>query len=39
MYDEFLARFAAGADAMHLGDPLDEATEIGPLSSEDHWRR
>jgi aminomuconate-semialdehyde/2-hydroxymuconate-6-semialdehyde dehydrogenase len=39
VYDEFLARFAAGADAMHLGDPLDEATEIGPLSSEDHWRK
>lgn len=39
VYDEFLARFGAAADAMRLGDPLDEATDVGPLSSEDHWRK
>lgn len=39
VYDEFLARFAARADAMRLGDPLDEATDVGPLSSEEHWRK
>ncbi len=39
VYDDFLARFAAAADAMRLGDPLDEATDVGPLSSEEHWRK
>jgi aminomuconate-semialdehyde/2-hydroxymuconate-6-semialdehyde dehydrogenase len=39
VYDDFLARFAAGAEAMRLGDPLDEATDVGPLSSEEHWRK
>jgi aminomuconate-semialdehyde/2-hydroxymuconate-6-semialdehyde dehydrogenase len=39
VYDEFLERFVAGAEAMRLGDPLDEATEVGPLSSHEHWRK
>jgi aminomuconate-semialdehyde/2-hydroxymuconate-6-semialdehyde dehydrogenase len=29
----------AGAEAMRLGDPLDEATEVGPLSSREHWEK
>ena len=37
VYEEFLDRFVAGAEAMRLGDPLDEATEVGPLSSGEHW--
>ena len=37
VYDEFLDRFVAGAEAMRLGDPLDEATEVGPLASDEHW--
>ena len=39
VYEEFLERFVAGAEAMRLGDPLDEATEVGPLSSHEHWRK
>ncbi|WP_262699571.1 MULTISPECIES: aldehyde dehydrogenase [Streptomyces] len=36
IYDEFLDRFAAAADAMVIGDPKDEATQIGPLASVEH---
>ena len=39
VYEEFLDRFVAGAEAMRLGDPLDEATEVGPLASSEHWRK
>jgi len=39
VYDEFVERFTAGAEAMRAGDPMDEATEIGPLSSEEHFRK
>lgn len=39
IFDEFLARFVERAEAMRLGDPLDAATEIGPLASEEHWRK
>ena len=39
VYEEFLERFVAAAEAMRLGDPLDEATEVGPLSSHEHWRK
>lgn len=37
VYEEFLARFVARAEAMKLGDPMDSTTEIGPLSSEEHF--
>jgi aminomuconate-semialdehyde/2-hydroxymuconate-6-semialdehyde dehydrogenase len=37
--EEFLARFVAQAEAMKLGDPMDETTEIGPLSSEEHFEK
>ena len=39
VHDEFLARFVAGAEAMQPGDPLDEATEIGPLAFEEQYRK
>ena len=32
--EEFEKRFAEGMAALKIGDPQDEATEIGPLSSE-----
>ena len=35
--EEFLARFVAQAEAMKLGDPMEETTDIGPLSSEEHF--
>ncbi len=39
IFDEFLARFVDRAEAMRLGDPMDPTTEIGPLASEEHWRK
>ncbi|MEZ5218575.1 MAG: aldehyde dehydrogenase [Ilumatobacteraceae bacterium] len=39
IYDEFLARFVAKAEAMKLGDPMDPATDIGPLASEEHHQK
>lgn len=32
--DEFLARFKAALEALNPGDPMDEATTLGPLSTE-----
>jgi succinate-semialdehyde dehydrogenase/glutarate-semialdehyde dehydrogenase len=32
--DEFLSKFRAGLAALEPGDPLDETTTLGPLSSE-----
>jgi succinate-semialdehyde dehydrogenase/glutarate-semialdehyde dehydrogenase len=33
IYDEFTAKFVAGMKALKIGDPMDEATEIGPLAT------
>src|SRR3954454_20969416 len=38
-YDEFLARFVEAASALRLGDPKDPATQVGPLASEEHWKK
>lgn len=37
--DEFLDRFVALARSIRLGDPLDPATEMGPLTSRQHQQR
>ena len=34
VYDEFVARFAEATDAIAVGQPLEEATEMGPLISQ-----
>ncbi len=34
IYDEFVARFSEAADAVTVGQPLDESTEMGPLISQ-----
>ncbi|WP_405754365.1 aldehyde dehydrogenase [Streptomyces sp. NBC_01020] len=34
VYDEVVERVAARADAIRLGDPLDPATQLGPLAIE-----
>ena len=31
--DEFERRFVAGMEALRVGDPLDEATDVGPLAT------
>src|SRR5262245_508511 len=33
--DEFERRFVAGMESLKVGDPMDEATDIGPLATED----
>jgi len=35
----FLERFVARAEAMRAGDPMDPETEIGPLSSKEHFAK
>ena len=37
--DEFLERFTALAQSIRLGNPLDDATEMGPLTSAQHRDR
>ena len=39
VYDEFMARFVAAAEALTIGDPKDPATELGPLASRGALRR
>ena len=33
VYEEFERRFVAGLEALKVGDPADEATDIGPLAT------
>jgi betaine-aldehyde dehydrogenase len=33
IYDEFLARLTAGTEAVRLGPPLEESTQMGPMIS------
>jgi succinate-semialdehyde dehydrogenase/glutarate-semialdehyde dehydrogenase len=33
VYDAFVERFTAGMRALTVGDPMDEATQIGPLAT------
>jgi betaine-aldehyde dehydrogenase len=37
--DAFLEKFIALAQSIRLGNPLDEATEMGPLTSREHQQR
>jgi succinate-semialdehyde dehydrogenase/glutarate-semialdehyde dehydrogenase len=34
IYDRFISEFVAKMEALKVGDPLDEATQIGPLATE-----
>ena len=34
VYDEFAALFVAKMNALVVGDPMDEATDVGPLATE-----
>ncbi|WP_028811232.1 aldehyde dehydrogenase [Streptomyces flavidovirens] len=38
-YDEFADAFAAAAGALRVGDPLDPATEVGPLVAKRQQQR
>jgi aminomuconate-semialdehyde/2-hydroxymuconate-6-semialdehyde dehydrogenase len=37
--DAFLAAFTAAAEALVIGDPKDPATQVGPLASEEHYKK
>lgn len=39
VYDEFLERFVAAAGSLRLGDPKDATTQLGPLASEEHYKK
>jgi aminomuconate-semialdehyde/2-hydroxymuconate-6-semialdehyde dehydrogenase len=39
VYDEFLSRFTAAAEALVIGDPTQTATDIGPLASQEHHQK
>lgn len=33
IYDDFVAKFTAAMEALVIGDPMDEATQLGPLAN------
>ena len=39
VFDEFLDRMKPAVEGLRVGDPLDEATQMGPLISADHRER
>ncbi|HEX5542071.1 MAG TPA: aldehyde dehydrogenase family protein [Micromonospora sp.] len=39
LYDGFLARLVAAVEALRIGDPFDEGTDVGPLINEAAARR
>jgi aminomuconate-semialdehyde/2-hydroxymuconate-6-semialdehyde dehydrogenase len=39
VYDEFLFRFIAAAELLTAGNPKSPATQLGPLASEEHWKK
>jgi aminomuconate-semialdehyde/2-hydroxymuconate-6-semialdehyde dehydrogenase len=39
IYAEFVRRFTAAAAGLVVGDPKDPATQLGPLASEEHYKK
>ncbi len=39
IYDEFTTKLAERVQKIKVGDPLDPATEIGPLIHQTHWEK
>jgi aminomuconate-semialdehyde/2-hydroxymuconate-6-semialdehyde dehydrogenase len=39
VYDEFVDRFTAAAQALVTGDSKDKATQLGPLASQEHYKK
>jgi aminomuconate-semialdehyde/2-hydroxymuconate-6-semialdehyde dehydrogenase len=39
IHDEFVARFAAATKKLRIGDPVDDATDVGALISEAHLQK
>jgi betaine-aldehyde dehydrogenase len=38
VHDEFVSKVLSATGRFIVGDPLDEATDMGPLISEAHWK-
>lgn len=39
IYDEFVTRLAARSEKVVVGDPLAEATNVGPMITREHWKK
>jgi acyl-CoA reductase-like NAD-dependent aldehyde dehydrogenase len=39
IHDEYLARLLAAASTIRVGDPMDRATQLGPLINQDQFER
>ena len=39
IYDEFEEKFVESVEALSIGDPSDESTQLGALISKEHSRR
>jgi aminomuconate-semialdehyde/2-hydroxymuconate-6-semialdehyde dehydrogenase len=39
VYDEFVERLVAAAESLVLGDPAERTTQVGPLSSRQHFEK
>jgi aminomuconate-semialdehyde/2-hydroxymuconate-6-semialdehyde dehydrogenase len=39
VYEQFLERFVAAADKLVIGDPMDAATQFGPVASQEHFAK
>lgn len=39
VYDEFVARFLERTRNLIVGDPMDEATQMGPKVSQEEWQK
>ncbi|MGH3439377.1 MAG: aldehyde dehydrogenase [Sciscionella sp.] len=39
IYPEFVREFVAAAEAMVIGDPKQASTQLGPLASEEHYKK
>jgi acyl-CoA reductase-like NAD-dependent aldehyde dehydrogenase len=39
IYEQFVSEFVARANHIRVGNPLDSATEVGPLITEKHYNR
>ena len=39
IYDAFVERFVARAEALRIGDPMEPGTQVGPLASLEHFKK
>ncbi|MGH7905971.1 MAG: aldehyde dehydrogenase [Candidatus Binataceae bacterium] len=39
IFDTFVEKFVAAAKTMKMGDPMDPKTQVGPMSSETHFKK